>query len=51
VQVAREIKVNETTFGHWVKGYRESMPKTSHPFSYPNAPGFASWRKKTESSR
>ena len=34
-QIAREIKVNETTLGYWVKDYREKHAEDEPPLQIP----------------
>ena len=47
--VARELNVNETTLGNWVKEYRESTRRTSPRCRYRNVRGCASWSGRTAS--
>jgi transposase-like protein len=47
--VARELDVNETTLGNWVKDYRESTRTTSPCCRYRSARGCASSSRRTAS--
>ena len=48
-QVARELNVNETTLGNWVKEYREAHAGTSPRCRYRSVRGCASSSGRTAS--
>jgi transposase len=49
--VAREIGVNETTLGYWVKAYREKRAGEEPPLEMPERARLANWSAGTPSSR
>ena len=50
-EVARELNINDTTLGFWVKAYRRNLPGSRYRPICPTASGSGNWNAASASSR